>query len=107
LFNKITNMPKDTDLKKPKMDKPQSMMSAPGQIETEKLIEQPSASEYKGAYRNRKDGYLYKHAIQDHPMGKTHKAIVERQEGPDGTLIHSGLFWEGTDEEFRNTFDRE
>ncbi len=94
-----------------RLDAPLSMMSAPGGGDSESSIKQPEASEYKGKYRNRKDGYLYKHCVAEHAMGKTHKAIVEKQtrknEKGEDELVHTGLFWEGTPEEFRDTFDKE
>ena len=90
-----------------RIDAPTSMVAAPQAVDNEKLVEQPELSEYKGKYRNLKDGYLYQMAVKDHPAGKTHKAIVPRQEAADGTLIHTGLFWEGTKEEFKAQFEKE
>lgn len=97
---------KETTQPKPG-DAPTSMVSAPGIKANEQEIQQPIEQEYSGAYRHRTDGYLYKHAVAEHPFGKTHKAMVPRQFAADGALIHTGLFWEGTKEEFRETFDKE
>lgn len=101
-------------------DFPTSMTAVPGQLNDVKSIPQPKESDYKGRYRNRKDGFLYRHATMDHPDGKTHKAIVPGpiyQRDAKGNvvnddkgqpiLLHTGLFWEGTADEFRDTFDRE
>lgn len=87
------------------------MMSAGQGAPTIHTPEQPPESAYKGKWRNLKDGFVYGHAIAEHPTGKTHKAMIPRQEEKqdDGTmkLIHTGLFWEGTEEEFHATFRKE
>jgi hypothetical protein len=99
-------------------DYPTSMTAVPGALEI-KVIPQPPESAFKGRYRNRKDGFLYSHTTFDHPDGKTHKARtpVQYQKDEKGNqvndekgnaiIIHTGLFWEGTKEEFRETFDKE
>jgi len=76
----------------------------------EKAIEQPKPTEYTGKWRCKRDGYLYKHCIKEHALGKDHKAIVEPQYRMiDGvnTMVHTGLFWEGTREEFKDQFEKE
>lgn len=91
---------------KPKLDAPVSMVASEGSTPTLHTPEQPPESEYKGAYRKLSDGFLYKHCVWPHPLGRDHKAIVPRQE-KDGELIHTGLFWEGTEEEFYQQFRKE
>lgn len=96
-------------------DAPKSMTMASGLKDQETEIAQPEESEYKGAWRNKKDGYLYKHCVKPHALGKTHKAIVPPQyeDRDDGsgkkvkTLVHTGLFWEGFPEEFSTQFEKE
>jgi hypothetical protein len=91
--------------------KPSSMTSIGGATETK--IEQPATTEYKGRYRNKADGFIYKHAKKDHPIDRTHKFIVDpvfhdTEKNDDGTpkLLHTGLFWEGTKEEADKAFER-
>ena len=91
--------------------KPTSMTAPSGVTETK--IEQPDSKEFKGKYQNKADGFIYKHAKKDHPMDKTHKFIVEpvfhdTEKNEDGSpkLLHTGLFWEGTQEEAQKHFIR-
>lgn len=91
------------------------MVASSGTVPTIHSAEQPSESEYKGKWRNIKDGYLYRHCVADgHPRGKIFKAMIpaqvsETEKDSDGkpVVIHTGLFWEGTEEEFHAIFRKE
>lgn len=64
--------------------------------ENEIIEIQPEASEYKGAYRCKRDDRLYALAIKDDPIrGRTHHAR------------NTGFFWEGTKAEFEDQFVKE
>lgn len=97
----------------PKSDSPTSMLQAPGSdVATIHTADQPPEEEYgKPEWRNLKDGFLYKHAVWPHPNGKTHKGLIPRIEGKDEAgatqLVHSGLFWEGTEDEWHVAFRKE
>ncbi len=92
------------------------MVAAPGGNETIHSGGQPPSSKYGPAVWRSvdpKDGlYLYQHCVWPHPLGKTHKGMIPRQEEKDAVtgevrLIHSGLFWEGTEEEWHQKFRKE
>lgn len=58
--------------------------------------EQPPVADYKGVFVNKFDGEKYAQCIRlDDPRGKTHK------------MLNSAHFWEGTETEFRLTFEKE
>lgn len=96
-----------------KRDFPTSMLQAPGSdIGTVHSADQPPESEYgPSEWRNLEDGFLYRHCVCPHPAGKTHKGLIPRieKEGDNGEkeLIHSGLFWEGTEEEWFARFRKQ
>lgn len=97
----------------PKQDFPTSMLQAPGSnVATIHSAEQPPEDQYgKAEWRNLKDGFLYKHTTHPHPNGKTHKGLIPRLNGKDEfgneIVVHSGLFWEGTEEEWFAHFRKE
>ena len=88
-------------------DKPTSMFTSGAGVDCIDTPEQPKEADWGGSWRNKDDGFLYQHAIMPHPTGKTHKARIERQVDDTGKLIHSGLFWEGTEEDFYLAFRKE
>lgn len=100
-------MAKKDELKPKTQDAPMSMYGINLGVEQESLIARPSEEKFAGKYRNKIDGFLYKHCIAPHALGKTHKAMIPRQEDANGGLIHTGLYWEGTEEEFDATFRKE
>lgn len=95
---------------RPRQDAPTSMTAVSNIAECLDTPEQPPESEYSGNWRNQKDGFLYKHCVWPHYAGKTHKALVSRiEEKSEGgnRLVHTGLFWEGTPDDFHATFRKE
>lgn len=64
---------------------------------------QPSEDAFSKAqkYRHLGDGYIYEVIRADSDITKPYKARVPRQASG-----HPGLFWEGSDEEFKDTFTK-
>lgn len=92
---------------RPRLDYPNSMTAVADVAECMDTPLQPDESLYKGKWRNQRDGFLYKHCVFPHPLGKDHKAIVPKQKEYGEPGYHSGLFWEGNAEDFHNTFRME
>lgn len=71
---------------------------------------QPKTSEFSGRYRNEIDGYIYELAVRDakdvERDVKTHCLRVPPQKDAVGTIVHPGLYWEGTKDEFKTAFDK-
>lgn len=89
-------------------DYPTSMVAAPGSsTDTVHSAEMPPDSLYKGRWRNLKDGFIYKHCIWPHPLGRTHRGLIPRQLNEKGEMVHSGLYWEGTEAEWFEHFRKE
>lgn len=95
----------------PKLDFPTSMVANPvTNAETIHSGGEPPESEYGPAvWRSLQDGFLYRHCVAPHPTGKTHKGLIPRT--PDKELgdpgFHTGLFWEGSEEEWFANFRKE
>ncbi len=85
------------------------MVAASGTgAETLDTPEQPPESAYgPRVWRNLRDGFLYAHCVHPHPQGKTHKGMIPRQGELGEPNFHSGLFWEGTEEEWFANFRKE
>lgn len=71
---------------------------------------QPAPDDYSGVYKNLVDGLLYElckePADKDNPSKITHRLRVPPQVDKAGTPGHPGFFWEGTKEQFNDTFEK-
>lgn len=92
-----------------RQDTPTSMMAAPGSnVETLHTPEQPDEAAYgPREWRNLRDGFLYAHCVFPHPAGKMHKGMIPRQGQQGQPNFHTGLFWEGNEEEWFSNFRKE
>lgn len=70
---------------------------------------QPAPEDYSGVYKNLVDGLLYELCKEpenkDEPSKITHRLRVPPQVR-EGAVTHPGFFWEGTKEQFKETFER-
>ena len=80
---------------------------------TDKLVPtQPKPEEFKGQYKHNDDGFVYELApelsekdFSGERDRKTHRLRVRAQTNDAGETTHPGLYWEGSKEEFKKTFD--
>lgn len=72
---------------------------------------QPDPEDYTGGvWKNLVDGFLYELCKEkddkEEPSKITHRLRVPPQKDDAGKVTHPGFYWEGTKEQFKETFER-